>query len=229
MICRYGVISTVRRTLLASLLLPTLAMAGQPVLELQYGAFYSQMKTFTKGEFGHARLGFYLTDPQNGKRCALDSARVSTQDKDVKGEVTIDSELRLPFDEDLNLDKAVVAVTLKEPHETCDMTVQVMADAPAVPDMPLAELAKRQKQMQQLLDKMAGMVGKYFLPKMEGIRIALVEPQGTAYLVDGARQEPVTWQHGQLLLSNAQLSAFAAGTLRLQGEVLRLTPWLHKG
>ncbi|MGL4480091.1 MAG: DUF2987 domain-containing protein, partial [Aeromonas veronii] len=35
--------------------------------------------------------------------------------------------------------------------------------------------------------------------------------------------------HGQLLLSNAQLSTFAGGTLRLQGEVLRLTPWLHKG
>ncbi|MFQ2011995.1 DUF2987 domain-containing protein [Aeromonas veronii] len=228
MICRYGVISTVRRTLLASLLLPTLAMAGQPVLELQYGAFYSQMKTFAKGEFGHARLGFYLTDPQNGQRCGLTFARVATDSKEVAGEVTVDSELRLPFDEDLNLDKGIVTVGLKEEHATCDMTVQVMADAPKGPELPLAELAARQQQMQQLLDKMAGMVGKYFLPKMEGIRIALVEPQGTAYLVDGARQEPVAWQHGQLLLSNAQLSAFATGTLRLQGEVLRLTPWLHK-
>ena len=229
MTCRYGVISTVRRTLLASLLLPTLAMAGQPVLELQYGAFYSQMKTFAKGEFGHARLGFYLTDPQNGKRCALDSARVSTQDKDVKGEVTIDSELRLPFDDDLNLDKAVVAVALKEPHATCDMTVQVMADAPNGPELPLAELAARQQQMQSLLDKMAGMVGKHFLPKMEGVRITLVQQSGTAYLIDGARQEALPWQEGNLLLSNEQLAAFAAGQLRLQGDVLRLTPWLHKG
>lgn len=229
MICRYGVISTVRRTLLASLLLPTLAMAGQPVLELQYGAFYSQMKTFAKGEFGHARLGFYLTDPQNGKRCALDSARVSTQDKDVKGEVTVDSELRLPFDDDLNLDKAMVAVTLKEPHATCDMTVQVMADAPKGPELPLAELAARQQQMQSLLDKMAGMVGKHFLPKMEGVRITLVQQSGTAYLIDGARQEALPWQEGHLLLSNEQLAAFAAGQLRLQGDVLRLTPWLHKG
>lgn len=225
---RYGVTKAVRQSLLATLLLPGLALA-EPVLDLQYSTFYSQMKTFAKGEFGHARLGFYLTDPQNGQRCGLTFARVATDSKEVAGEVTVDSELRLPFDEDLNLDKGIVTVGLKEEHATCDMTVQVMADAPNGPELPLAELAARQQQMQSLLDKMAGMVGKHFLPKMEGIRIALVEPKGTAYLIDGARQEPVAWQHGQLLLSNAQLSAFAGGTLRLQGEVLRLTPWLHKG
>ena len=60
------------------LLLPTLGLA-QPSLDLQYSTFYSQMKTFAKGEFGHARLGFYLTDQQNGRRCLLTSARVSTR------------------------------------------------------------------------------------------------------------------------------------------------------
>jgi hypothetical protein len=218
----------VRQSLLVSLLLPGLAQA-EPVLDLQYSTFYSQMKTFAKGEFGHARLGFYLTDPQNGQRCGLTFARVATDSKEVAGEVTVDSELRLPFDEDLNLDKGIVTVGLKEEHATCDMTVQVMADAPNGPELPLAELAARQQQMQSLLDKMAGMVGKHFLPKMEGVRITLVQQSGTAYLIDGARQEALPWQEGHLLLSNEQLAAFAAGQLRLQGEVLRLTPWLHKG
>ncbi|WOX46640.1 DUF2987 domain-containing protein [Aeromonas sp. XH] len=218
---RYGVAA-------ALLLVPMLGQAA-PSLELAYGTFYSQMKTFAKGEFGHARLGFYLTDPQNGRRCLLTSARVSTPDRDVPAEVTVDSELRLPYDDDLNLDKATVVVELTEPHAACDMSVQVMADAPATPEVPLAEIALRQQQMQQLLDKMAGMVGKYFLPRMEGVRFSLVAPSGTAYLVEGARQEAVPWQQGQLLLSNAQLAAFANGRLQLQGEILRLTPWLHKG
>ncbi|MCR3957342.1 DUF2987 domain-containing protein [Aeromonas veronii] len=225
---RYGVTKALRQSLLATLLLPGLALA-EPVLDLQYSTFYSQMKTFAKGEFGHARLGFYLTDPQNGQRCGLAAARVSTQDKEVAAEVTVDSELRLPFDDDLNLDKGMVQVTLKEPHATCDMAVQVMADAPSGPELPLAELTARQQQMQSLLDKMAGMVGKHFLPKMEGVRITLVQQSGTAYLIDGARQEALPWQEGHLLLSNEQLAAFAAGQLRLQGDVLRLTPWLHKG
>jgi len=56
-----------------------------------------------------------------------------------------------------------------------------------------------------------------------------VQPTGTAYLVDGARQLPLSWQEGQLLLSNAQLADFAAGKLQLKGDILRLTPWLHKG
>ncbi|AMQ42581.1 hypothetical protein AMS64_09440 [Aeromonas veronii] len=225
---RYGVTQALRLSLLATLLLPGLALA-EPVLDLQYSTFYSQMKTFAKGEFGHARLGFYLTDPQNGQRCGLTFARVATDSKEVAGEVTVDSELRLPFDEDLNLDKGIVTVGLKEEHATCDMTVQVMADAPNGPELPLAELAARQQQMQSLLDKMAGMVGKHFLPKMEGVRITLVQQSGTAYLIDGARQEALPWQEGHLLLSNEQLAAFAAGQLRLQGNVLRLTPWLHKG
>ncbi|MBS4702209.1 DUF2987 domain-containing protein [Aeromonas veronii] len=225
---RYGVTKVLRQSLLATLLLPGLALA-EPVLDLQYSTFYSQMKTFAKGEFGHARLGFYLTDPQNGQRCGLTFARVATDSKEVAGEVTVDSELRLPFDEDLNLDKGIVTVGLKEEHATCDMTVQVMADAPNGPELSLAELAARQQQMQSLLDKMAGMVGKHFLPKMEGVRITLVQQSGTAYLIDGARQEALPWQEGHLLLSNEQLAAFAAGQLRLQGDVLRLTPWLHKG
>ena len=66
MTSRYGVTKAVRKSLLATLLLPGLALA-EPVLDLQYSTFYSQMKTFAKGEFGHARLGFYLTDPQNGR------------------------------------------------------------------------------------------------------------------------------------------------------------------
>ncbi|WP_368216662.1 DUF2987 domain-containing protein [Aeromonas sp. R2-3] len=225
---RYGVTKAVRQSLLATLLLPGLALA-EPVLDLQYSTFYSQMKTFAKGEFGHARLGFYLTDPQNGQRCGLTFARVATDSKEVAGEVTVDSELRLPFDEDLNLDKGIVTVGLKEEHATCDMTVQVMADAPNGPELPVAELAARQQQMQSLLDKMAGMVGKHFLPKMEGVRITLVQQSGTAYLIDGARQEALPWEEGQLLLSNEQLAAFATGQLSLQGDVLRLTPWLHKG
>ncbi|MCR4447926.1 DUF2987 domain-containing protein [Aeromonas veronii] len=225
---RYGVTKAVRQSLLATLLLPGLVLA-EPVLDLQYSTFYSQMKTFAKGAFGHARLGFYLTDPQNGQRCGLTFARVATDSKEVAGEVTVDSELRLPYDEDLNLDKGIVTVGLKEEHATCDMTVQVMADAPNGPELPLAELAARQLQMQSLLDKMAGMVGKHFLPKMEGVRITLVQQSGTAYLIDGTRQEALPWQEGHLLLSNEQLAAFAAGQLRLQGDVLRLTPWLHKG
>ncbi|MBL0547732.1 DUF2987 domain-containing protein [Aeromonas caviae] len=212
----------------ALLLMPMLGQA-EPSLELDYGTFYSQMKTFAKGEFGHARLGFYLASQQNGRRCGLTSARVSTPDRDVPAEVTVDGELRLPYDDDLNLDKAIVVVGLTEAHAACDLSVQVMADAPATPEVPLAELVSRQQQMQRLLDKMAGMVGQYFLPKMEGVRISMVAPAGTAYLVEGARQEAVSWQQGQLLLSNAQLKGFAQGKLQLQGEILRLTPWLHKG
>lgn len=217
---RYGMAASL-------LLLPTLGLA-QPSLDLQYSTFYSQMKTFAKGEFGQARLGFYLTDPQTGQRCGLSAARVSTQDREVAAEVTVDGELRLPYDDDLNLDKATVVVALTEPHASCDLSVQVMADAPAGA-FEVSELLGRQQDMQALLDKLAGMIGKYFLPGMEGVRVSLAQPSGTAYLIDGDRQQALPWRDGQLLLDNALLADFATGKLQLQGEILRLTPWLHKG
>ena len=213
------------------LLLPVLGLAqpalASQALELQYATFYSQMKTAAKGDFGDARLGFYLTDPQNGRRCTLSSARVSTPEREVPAEVTVDGELRLPYDDDLNLDKASVWVELGEPHERCDLSVQVMADVPQR-ELRVSELQARQLQMQALLDKLAGMIGKHFLPKMEGVRISMVSPSGTAYLIDGARQLALSWKDGQLLLSQAQLADFAGGRLQLEGEVLRLTPWLHQ-
>lgn len=55
------------------------------------------------------------------------------------------------------------------------------------------------------------------------MQVTLKEPHAT-YLIDGARQEALPWQDGQLLLNNEQQAGFAAGQLRLQGEVLRLTP-----
>ena len=105
-------------------------------------------------------------------------------------------------------------------------------DAPPASDGPafrVSEVVARQQEMQSLLDKLAGMVGKHFLPDMAGVRVTLVQPSGTAYLIDGARQQPLPWQDGQLLLCNEQLADFAAGKLQLEGDILRLTPWLHKG
>ena len=63
-------------------------------MELALGTFYSQMKT-RQGEFGR-QAGLYLASQQNGQRCLLTSARVSTPDRDVPAEVTVDNELRLP-------------------------------------------------------------------------------------------------------------------------------------
>ncbi|MNH42778.1 hypothetical protein D3C79_1045450 [compost metagenome] len=59
--------------------------------------------------------------------------------------------------------------------------------------------------------------------------MSLAQPSGTAYLIDGDRQQALPWQDSQLLLDNALLADFATGKLQLQGEILRLTPWLHKG
>ena len=50
----------VRHGMAASLLIVPVLCAAAPSLDLQYSTFYSQMKTFAKGEFGECQQFFCL-------------------------------------------------------------------------------------------------------------------------------------------------------------------------
>ncbi|MCS3459157.1 DUF2987 domain-containing protein [Aeromonas sp. BIGb0445] len=210
-------------------LLPAPLLAQSLVLD--YGTFYGHMKTERKADFGLARLGFYLRDSETGQPCLAQSVRIHSDNRDRPAEVAADGGLTLPFDEQVYLDKGKVLLEMDAPHERCDLSVQVMASLK--PDsegrVALSEIAAAQRDMQALLDKMAGMVGKHFLPEVAGVRVSLAPVSGTAYLDKGSEQLVLPWKEGSLLLGNAQLSAFEGGTLQPNGELIRLTPWLHKG
>ena len=210
-------------------LLPAPLLA-QPLI-LDYGTFYGHMKTEQKADFGVARLGFYLRDPATGQPCLAQSVRIHSDNRDRPAEVATDGSLILPFDEQVYLDKGKVLLEMAEQHERCDLSVQVMASLKQDDKgrVALSDIAAAQRDMQALLDKMAGMVGKHFLPDVAGVRVSLVPVSGTAYLDKGAEHLALPWKEGALLLGNAQLAAFEGGTLQPNGELVRLTPWLHKG
>lgn len=215
--------------ILAGALLPGALMA-QP-LALDYGTFYGHMKTQAKGDFGRARLGFYLMDPEKGEPCLAQSARIHSDNRDRPAVVAEDGGLLLPFDEQVYLDKGKVLLEMADRHGRCDLSVQVMAELAQAEDgaVTVADLLGAQGEMQALLDKMAGMIGKHFLPGQAGVRLTLTPASGHAYLRKGAQQLTLPWQGGSLTIDNQLLADFEGGTLVVAGRLVRLTPWLHKG
>ncbi|MBZ6073532.1 DUF2987 domain-containing protein [Aeromonas schubertii] len=196
---------------------------GAVPLELGYSEFYSQMKTFAKGEFGLARLGFYLTESQSGQRCLIRSASVETLDRHEPATVTPDGELRLPFDPDLNLDKAKVVLEMEKEGQDCSMSVQVMADLPPGV-VTLGTLETARLDMQRLLDKMAGMIGKHFLPPMRGVHLEMAEPRGQVALDGKEGERLLLWQQGRLAIDDETLKG--EGHLAFATPPIRVTPWL---
>ncbi|ENY71035.1 hypothetical protein G114_15231 [Aeromonas diversa CDC 2478-85] len=194
-------------------------------LELGYSEFYSQMKTFAKGEFGMARLGFYLTEPQSGRRCLIRSASVETLDRHEPATVTADGELRLLFDPDLNLDKAKVVLDMIGEGSGCNMSVQVMADLPSG-EVTVGDLDAARQDMQRLLDKMAGMIGKHFLPPMRGVHLEMAQPDGRVALIAKQGERQLVWQKGRLAIDDETLKGSTQDRLAFDTPPLRVTPWL---
>lgn len=193
-------------------------------LEIRYADFYDPMKRAAMGEFGLARLGFYLTDQQNGRRCAVLGGSIETLDRHVPIAITPDAELRLPYDEGLSLDKAKVVLELSKESQ-CRLSVQVMAElSPGL--LQVATLEQAKGDMQLLLEQMSGTLGRLFLPEMQGVRLEMQAERGEGALQAQGRRQALAWKAHQLTLDKGSLAAFSAGTLQLDSPVLRLTPWL---
>lgn len=206
------------RTIGASLL--ALAFTAQPTLAqslvLDYSGFFKHMKTVDKAKVEQAELGFYLTQADGGGLCTITSGEVRV-DGALRGEVTVlpHGQFLLPYDKQLDLDKAVVALELAE-QEQCDISIQIQAQLEGG-QVALAQLRQIRDEMQTLLAKMAGWPGRYFVPDIQGVHLS--PRMGEILQLDGVGAEPDT---GRISLTDEQL----AGEDRLSLPAVRVTPWL---
>lgn len=177
-------------------------------LDLDYSNFYKYMKKVKKAELEYADLGFYLARSDGQGLCNIESGYIELDERH-KGEVSVlpHGQFVLPYDNDLSLDKALVKLTLTEP-QLCDMSVQIQANLDGG-DISLTTLRAVEADLYQLLQKMAGWPGKYFTPKLQGIKLHHADP---SQLING---------QSQVKLSTAELAE--EGSMIL--PALRITPW----
>lgn len=186
----------------------TATTAQAAPFNLGYSGFYKYMAKVEKAKIEHAELGFYLSRTDGQGLCNIESGVIRVDDR-LKGEVEVlpHGQFVLPYDKQLDLDKALVELEVTD-TEQCDISIQIQANL-AAGDVSMAQLRQIEDDMYHLLRKMSGWPGRYFVPELKGIKLHPAEP--------GQRLNGVEQQK----LSDAELK----GEHTLSLPAVRITPW----
>ncbi|WP_415226300.1 DUF2987 domain-containing protein [Psychromonas sp.] len=217
----------IRISLLLILLLSAKSVFASP-LTLNYSLFFGYMKTEYKLQYEHVTNAFYLRDKKTGAACLIKQALIVVDQK--REPIKFEKEGRLlPFFSDQHRkDGAMIEVELLKGQTDfqCDLQVTLMAKELELDNLSLPRLALISEQLEGLLKKNAGMVGKYFLPTFSGVRLKLAEPLSALQLSALDKQIGIA-ENGDLLLANSFLKESKLDNLD-EFKVARITPWLVK-
>ncbi len=215
---------------LALLLFLTLSTSSTfaSTVKLDYSVFFGYMKTMYKLEYEHVTTAFYLLDKNSDELCLINNAQMVVDQK--REAVAFKKQGRLlPFFSDQHRkDGAVIEVDLSagQSASQCDLQVTLMAKESELNNLSFSRLALISEQLEGVLKKNAGMIGKYFLPDFSGVRLQLVEPL-TATQTSLLDKQITTAEDGDLLLTNNYINSVDAKLL-IAWNIKRITPWLTK-
>lgn len=99
------------------------AMADQ--VEVAYKTFYSHVKKLDNEDTQALQFAFGFTHVQSGKLCTINSARISTEKKQIPLEISEERRFTIQSEKALNLANAKVIIDFKEPSNQCDISVQL--------------------------------------------------------------------------------------------------------
>ncbi|PKH03205.1 DUF2987 domain-containing protein [Psychromonas sp. MB-3u-54] len=195
-------------------------------LKLNYSLFFGYIKTIYKLDYEYVTTAFYLQDKDSGRACLIKNAQIVVDQKREPITFTEQGQL-LPFYSDQHRKNgAMIEVELLAGQENyqCDLQVTLMAkefDSAQLSDPKLALIST---QLEGILRKNAGMIGKHFLPVFSGIRVQLSEPLSEQHLSELPRQVLFS-ENGDLLISNALLNSDLTDSNVLM-KIDRITPWI---
>ena len=209
-----------------ALLLVTLLISSNlhaTTLKLNYSLFFGYMKTLYKLDYQHVTTAFYLVEPTTGGDCAIEQAEIVVDNKREKIDFQAQGRLLPFYSDDHRKDGAMIEVKTVT-DMACALQVTPMVKEAQLNALNYAQLTSMTEQLEGVLRKNAGMIGKYFLPTYQGLRFKLAEPLEQSLQVENGY---LLASNGDLLISNAQLQAVPANKL-LPYKVLRITPWIVK-
>ena len=197
-------------------------------LKLNYSLFFGYMKTLYKLDYEHITTAFYLLDKKTGSACLIKQAEIVVDNKREKIEFEQKGRLLPFFSDPHRKDGAIIEVELLpgQADYQCDLQVTLMAKNAELDNLSFARLALISKQLEGLLKKNAGMVGKYFLPTFSGVRLQLIEPL-TALQLSRLDKKISVAENGDLLITNKLLDDTDINR-RVDFKIKRITPWLTK-
>lgn len=207
------------------LLLTTNSVLASP-LKLNYSLFFGYMKTIYKLDYEYVTMAFYLQDKDAGQACLIKDAQMVVDQKREPITFTEQGQLLPFYSQQHRKDGAMIEVELLAGQENyqCDLQVTLMAKAFESVQLSDPKLALISEQLEGILKKNAGMIGKYFLPTFSGIRLQLSQPLSEQQL--SALPEQVNFSdNGDLLISNTMLNS-GLNDSHVVLKIDRITPWI---
>lgn len=213
-----------RLFLFCVLIISTFTVSAKDFM-VSYDGFYDRLKVVNKGDFQYAQVNFYVTDIASGKPCLIDSGKIVTETRELALSYTDQAQLQLPFDKQLDTDKAVIVLTPQNSTYDCQLKMQIEAQEFNPKPLTRAKLLTMHNEFDELLYDLSGFfVSKlmsFLLPEQQGVVLTFAEPvtiNDAAFMCDGAVcnvKVDDRWEDD-------------IASLNISTAVLKVTPWIVK-
>ncbi|MEM5532740.1 DUF2987 domain-containing protein [Pseudoalteromonas arctica] len=147
---------------------------------MSYDGFYDRLKIVNKGDFQYARVNFYISDIGTNETCAIKSGTILTERNEYPLNFTDKAQLLLPFDKQLDTDKAVIVVEPLNPVHDCQLKLQIEANELEGLAFSKQSLYTINEELDELLTDLSGFfVSKlmwFLLPEQKGVAVTFKSP-----------------------------------------------------
>ncbi len=195
-------------------------------LKLNYSLFFGYMRTLYKLKYTDVTTAFYLIDKNTKQPCRIKNAQIVVDAYRQPIDFDKIGRLRPLLSEKFYQAGAMIEVSLLRPdlNKQCDLDVGLMAKKSELNGLTYAKMAVISTELEGVLKKNAGMIGKYFLPTFEGLRITPTQALTQTQISQLDKQIQIN-KKGDLLVLNKTLNQLDQTKL-LGVAVKKITPWM---
>jgi hypothetical protein len=153
---------------------PAPASAGEHMYMFHYSNFYSQLKHNTEDGHPDVRVGLFFIEQSSKSPCHIAEARLEYKTHQEQLDIYASGEVTVPIDS--NLRKVNPMLYIKSiSDQPCDISMRVLTKQPLQGEVSFAKLDDISQQMQTLLTDLSGSIGKWFTPKVSGVKLDFTE------------------------------------------------------
>ncbi|WP_368484861.1 DUF2987 domain-containing protein [Pseudoalteromonas sp. SD03] len=192
---------------------------------MSYDGFYDRLKVVNKGDFQYARVNFYISDIGTNEVCSIKSGTILTEKNEYPLNYTDKAQLLLPYDKQLDTDKAVIVVQPKNPVHDCQLKLQIEANELEGLTFSKQSLLTINNELEALLTDLSG----FFVSKL--MWFLLPEQKGVVVTFNAPKQfddERITCEKSVCYFEVIDSWQNDTKVLADINEVIKVTPWISK-
>jgi hypothetical protein len=160
-------------------------MASTNTLNVEYSSFYSHVRKLDDEETSALQFAFGFKRVQSDTLCRITKAYIHTQKQDIPLSVTNEQRFTVPSEKALKMAKAEVVLSLVEPKNQCDMSVQLETKPKWLKTQYSAnELATLFTQYQTFFDDMGSFLS-FLMPSVDGLVVHFTDTSLHKTLANG--------------------------------------------